>query len=82
MIEVVEIGCGPGNMFELVGKNKNISITAIDIDSKFLDVARSVANNNNLPIIIKSADIKNYKHNKPVNLFYSIGVHQHLPKIK
>lgn len=76
--EIVEIGCGPNRQLPLISQIPNISLTAIDIDSHFVEYTKK--NAKDLPVSVIEADILSYQHSKPVSIFYSQGVHHHIPK--
>ena len=75
-IEVVEIGCGPARILGEIAKIKNINLTAIDHDKDFVAYARKKVKGAE----VKVADIETYNHGKPVDVFYSQGVHHHIAK--
>lgn len=78
--ELVELGCGPGQLLRLVSQLANINLTAIDIDLNFINFAKKIVGH--LPVQIMSADIITYQHHCPVDIFFSQGVHHHIPKGK
>lgn len=80
--EVVELGCGPGRLMQRIAKLRIIALTAIDHDQAFLDHAETLLWTRTLRqrVNIIHADIVAYKLPKPVDVFYSQGVHHHIPK--
>lgn len=79
-IEVIELGCGPARILTLVGKVKNINLTGIDYDENFIKYASEKIKELNLPIKLVCGDVAGYKHNLPVEVFYSEGFHHHVKK--
>ncbi|MCE3230609.1 MAG: Methyltransferase domain [Alphaproteobacteria bacterium] len=76
--EVIELGCGPARILSLVSKIEGINLTGIDLDSQFIDYARTFIKRTNVQII--NADATKYVHHKEVDIFYSQGFHHHFPK--
>ncbi len=78
--EVVELGCGPGRLLPIISKIQGINLTLIDVDVNFLEYARLLIKNSGLNANIVQSSVENYQHNKPVNIFYSQGMHHHIAK--
>ena len=76
--EIIEIGCGPARITGLIAKTNGINLTAVDIDDSYIEYAKIKLKDQNISIV--KSDICTYKHAKPVDVFYSQGVHHHLPK--
>jgi SAM-dependent methyltransferase len=76
--EVVELGCGPARILSLISEIEGIHLTGVDLDTQFLDYARSVTTKPNVSII--QADVETYKHHKEVDIFCGHGVHHHIAK--
>jgi SAM-dependent methyltransferase len=76
--EVIEIGCGPARITGLIHeKNKNALLYGIDVDTHFIKYAQEQCIYPNVKFIKSS--VYEYKHRKPVSLFYSEGFHHHIP---
>lgn len=77
--EVVELGCGPIRMTPgLVGPK--VALTAVDCDDGFLRYASDCIKNHNHRIRLVNAKVQEYRHDKPVHIFASQGLHHHVPK--
>lgn len=76
--EIVELGCGPGRVLSLVSAIEDINITGVEPDQQFADYARELVNKPNVQIITSNAE--QYQHPKKADIFYSQGVHHHVPK--
>lgn len=74
--EVVEIGCGPGRLTQLISKIENINLTAVDTDSEFIKYAKSLLPNT----CIVNQSVLTYRHSAPVDAFISQGMHHHIGK--
>ena len=75
-LEVVELGCGPARLSQILAKIEKINLTCIDIDTNFLAYAQKIAPQQNFVM----ASAQEYVHNKPVDIFVSQGMHHHIPK--
>ncbi len=76
-LEVVELGCGPARLTQLICEIKRIKLTGIDHDDPYLAYAQEKVRSDT---DFKKADITTYQHDKPVDVFYSQGVHHHMAK--
>lgn len=73
------MGCGPGRLLQQsIALTDDCKITAVDNDDDFVKYTRQNISQPNINVILD--DIKTYHHPKSVTLFYSQGVHHHLPK--
>ena len=77
-LEVVEVGCGPARITGLVGQAEGISLTGVDVDSGYIKYAKEKLKGRNIDVV--NHDVCTYKHDKPVDIFYSQGFHHHMPK--
>jgi SAM-dependent methyltransferase len=75
--EVVEVGCGPARFLRELVKLDNINLTGIDTDKNFLEYAEQITEGK---CNIVNEDIAYYKHNKPIDIICSHGLHHHIPK--
>jgi SAM-dependent methyltransferase len=77
--EVVELGCGPGRIFPIVrAAIPNAHITAVEADLAFANYARRLADDLSIDLVV--ADVEFYRHQAPVDVFYSQGFHHHVTK--
>lgn len=76
--EVVELGCGPARVLSLISEIKGINLTGVDLDSQFLEYAKSLITKSSVQII--AADVETYKHHKKVDIFCGLGLHHHIAK--
>jgi len=74
--EVVEIGCGPGRVLVKTVRIKGINLSAVDHDPTFINYAKELVKGVHFTV----SDIKKYKHHKPVDVFYSQGMHHHIER--
>ncbi len=81
-VVVVEIGCGPARILPMMAKIAGIQLTAMDTDPDFLSYTKKIVKKQKIPAEIIQGDIATYKHSKPVDVFYSQGVHHHIKKGK
>jgi SAM-dependent methyltransferase len=75
--DIVKIGCGPARFLQQVAKTPDIRLTGIDTDSNFIEYSQLLLEDS---CTIQNADIINYTHPCPVDIFYSHGLHHHVPK--
>lgn len=78
--EVVELGCGPGRLLPLMAKLTDIRLTTVDLDPEFLAYAAKQAAQLSMSVNIVQSDVTSYQHDKPVDIFYSQGMHHHIEK--
>jgi SAM-dependent methyltransferase len=78
--QVVELGCGPGRILPLMSELNNIILTAVDHDELFLSHAKNLAASFTTPVRLVLNSVADYRHSNAVNIFYSQGVHHHIPK--
>jgi SAM-dependent methyltransferase len=78
IFEIVELGCGPGRLFPLMTTLTNINYTAIDTDPDFILYAKN--STKGYAVNIVQADITDYQFEKSVDVFFSQGMHHHIPK--
>lgn len=76
ILEAVEIGCGPARLLESMIAVPGINLTGIDHDPIFVKYAQEKLGGSTVQL----ASIETYQHSRPVDLFYSQGVHHHLAK--
>lgn len=77
--EIVELGCGPGKIIARMHKTlPHARFAGVDIDKDFLDYTKGLINDPKVQII--RCDIEYYKHDAPVDVFVSQGVHHHIAK--
>lgn len=77
-MEVVELGCGPARVLYWASKIEGINLTGIDADEDFLAYAQDKLKKT--PVSVIASDIEHYQHPKPVDIFYSQGLHHHIAK--
>ncbi len=78
----IEVGCGPARILPIMATIPNIQLTAVDTDPDFLSHAKKIIQKEKLSAVLAQADIATYRHGKPVDVFYSQGVHHHIKKGK
>lgn len=78
--EVVELGCGPARLLEQVGRISRIHLTGIDHDLNFIEYGEKILQEKKINAHILFGDVCSYRHQKPVDIFYSQGIHHHIPK--
>lgn len=76
---IVELGSGPGRILPLIrNAAPNADITAVEIDPVFISYCDAFAKKNNITLV--QSDVENYRHNTPVDIFISHGLHHHVTK--
>lgn len=78
-LNICEIGGGTGALTKLIASIENINLTVIEIDIKFYTLLKSKFKNYNNVKVIHS-DIIEYIFEEPIDIFFSMGVHHHIPK--
>ncbi len=78
ILEVVELGCGPARLLPRIGEVDRIRLVGVDHDEKFVSYAQDRVRGTSLDVRLD--DIISYTHEKPVDIFYSQGVHHHMAK--
>lgn len=79
---ILDIGCGPGSDFEFY-KSFNLSVDAIDISSKMVELARSKASDLQLNVNISNTSLENYKTSiKYPLIILNFGVINAFPKLE
>lgn len=78
--EVIELGCGPARLLEQVAQIQGIHLTGIDHDPNFIEYGKKILLDKKLQANILFGDVCSYKHVQPVDIFYSQGIHHHIPK--
>jgi len=76
--EVVEVGCGPARIIAQVATIPHIHLTGVDHDQKFIAYAKKVIDNTRVRLVCM--EFADYRHGKPVDVFFSQGTHHHIPK--
>lgn len=76
-LEIADFGCGPGNIIPFIAR-KITTITGVDISQGALDIAKSVAEINNIKFESVCTDILTLDENKKYDLI--ISVNSVLPK--
>jgi len=79
-IEVVEYGCGPARALQRTARVSGIHVTGVDHDPEFIEYGRNLLQRQHLYADLVLADAETYMHPKPVDVFYSQGVHHHIQK--
>ena len=79
---VVEFGCGPARLTQLIATIAGITLTAVDHDDEFLRYGAEMLGKDGLTASFSHGDVATYRHPKPVDVFYSQGLHHHIPKGK
>lgn len=78
-LNICEIGGGTGALTELIVRIKNINLTIIEVDINFYTIlVKKFSKYNNVTIV--HADIMDYKFEKSIDIFFSMGVHHHISK--
>jgi len=82
-LNILDLGCGPGRitfkvLTELKKTNKNINLTALDIDLKALNFARK--SDVNKEINFAECDILDFNPEHKLDIIFSQGFHHHFPK--
>lgn len=80
MLEVVELGCGPGRVLFSVSQLKGINLTGLDVDQEFIEYSKKLVKGTPTQFVLNTAE--DYRHLKPVDIFYSQGFHHHISKGK
>lgn len=78
--EVVEIGCGPARLLPLMTALQLPHLTLVDVDQDFITYTRTRCNELSPATKVVQSSIATYYHPKPVNIFYSQGLHHHIAK--
>lgn len=78
-LNICEIGAGTGALTKLISKIKNINLIIIEIDINFYKLLKEEFEEYD-NILIVNDDIINYKFDKKIDIFYSMGVHHHIRK--
>lgn len=78
LMEIVELGCGPARVLYGASQIETINLTGVDVDEDFLTYAKEKLKNTSVSIM--ASDIEHYQHPKPVDIFYSQGLHHHIAK--
>ena len=81
-LEVVELGAGPARATEVVSSIPYINLTAVDHDAEFITYGTDFLKRRGLNADMILGDIETYRHSRPVDVFYSQGVHHHIQKGK
>lgn len=82
--KIVELGCGPGRFTRRLVEHESTNYTdfiAVDHDSEFIAYAQEQQGNNSLatPRYVV-ADAITFDPGAPANIFFSQGMHHHIPK--
>jgi len=78
-LNICEIGGGTGALTELIVKIENINLLIIEIDVNFYKFLKEKFDKyKNVTIV--NADISQYDFGSKIDIFYSMGVHHHIPK--
>lgn len=75
---VIELGCGPGRVSQLIANLNGIEYIGVDIDPVFINYASSIITSKNAKFIV--ADIETVSFEQPVDIFFSQGFHHHIRK--
>ncbi len=78
--EVVEIGTGPARILPLLASVPKARLTGIDHDETFVTYGRELIRERQVRAEIILADVMNYQHPSPVDIFVSQGFHHHVAK--
>lgn len=79
--EVVDLGCGPGRTLAKYAELANIRLTGVDSDPVFLEHAQrnlEQLRRGTDRVRLVRADIMSYRHDRPIDIAISMGVHHHL----
>lgn len=78
--EVLEIGCGPARLTQLLARIPGIVLTALDCDPQFVFYANMLLKQQNLSATVYQADVLQYHHCRPLDVVVSQGFHHHMKK--